>query len=586
MSARQNKTKSSQQVRKRTKQSPASTADAKRTDDEQGMPPMLNPGAVSSSLDSIQINPRTPKTARANWTGLEDDENEDVELSLLGEEERRQAAAGLDQEYGAPDDSKRPLSAKDKKAMVLLSVLYLIQGVPIGLALGSVPFILREHLSYSQLAIFALSSYPYSLKLLWSPIVDSVFFQSIGRRKSWIIPIQFVIGMLMLYISLNVQKLLDDPGNNIHELTVIFTSLVLFSATQDIAVDGWALTLLSPENLSYASTCQTIGLNTGYFASFTVFLAFNSEAFSKKWGVPVLSLSTYLRFWSVVCFAVTLYLIFVQKEDRDAVPEGGDMSIMGVYKTIWNICKLKHVQSMIIMHFFAKVGFQANESVTSLKMVEKGLGREDLAITVLIDFPFQIFGGWLAARWSRGETPLRPWVWAFWPRLGFSLISTLIIYFFPKPPITTAFFAFLIVHTVLQSFSSTIQFVGISAFHTRISDPLIGGTYMTLMNTFSNLGGTWPKFFILKGVDLFTVATCKVKDAGSELAFKATECVSEHGKDMCKQINGDCVTERDGYYIVSGVCMTFGVLFLLFYTIPMARKLQALPISRWRVTVS
>lgn len=43
---------------------------------------------------------------------------------------------------------------------------------------------------------------------------------------------------------------------------------------------GWALTLLSEENLSYASTCQTIGLNTGYFASFTVFLAFNSEAFA------------------------------------------------------------------------------------------------------------------------------------------------------------------------------------------------------------------------------------------------------------------------------------------------------------------
>lgn len=48
----------------------------------------------------------------------------------------------------------------------------------------------------------------------------------------------------------------------------------------DIAVDGWALTLLSPENLSFASTCQTIGLNTGFFASFTVFLALNSEAFS------------------------------------------------------------------------------------------------------------------------------------------------------------------------------------------------------------------------------------------------------------------------------------------------------------------
>lgn len=32
----------------------------------------------------------------------------------------------------------------------------------------------------------------------------------------------------------------------------------------------------------------------------------------------------------------------------------------------------------------------------------------------------------------------------------------------------------------------TVQFVGISAFHTRISDPLIGGTYMTV-----RLGLVW-----------------------------------------------------------------------------------------------
>lgn len=74
---------------------------------------------------------------------------------------------------------------------------------------GSVPFLLREHLSYSQLGTFALSGYPYSLKLLWSPIVDTVFLPSIGRRKSWIIPMQMVIGTLMFFISWNVQALLD-----------------------------------------------------------------------------------------------------------------------------------------------------------------------------------------------------------------------------------------------------------------------------------------------------------------------------------------------------------------------------------------
>lgn len=62
-------------------------------------------------------------------------------------------------------------------------------------------------------------------------------------------------------------------------LTIIFTVMVFLCATQDIAVDGWALTLLKEENKTYASTAQTIGLNTGYFMSFTVFLALNSAEF-------------------------------------------------------------------------------------------------------------------------------------------------------------------------------------------------------------------------------------------------------------------------------------------------------------------
>lgn len=535
--------------------------------------------AVSSSLHNNHILPRTLKSPRDYVNGRGDD----VELTLLGEADRRQASVGLEDDTLPPrSPGKRPMSRKDKRAMVLLCVLYLIQGVPLGLALGSVPFLLKEHLSYSQLATFALSSYPYSLKLLWSPIVDSVFFKSVGRRKSWIIPMQLIVGTLMLYISLNVQKLMNDPSNNVMELTVVFTSLVLFSATQDIAVDGWALTLLSQDSLSYASTCQTIGLNTGFFASFTVFLALNSQSFAEKWGIPQLTLGAYLRFWSVVCYLVTFWLLFFKTEEKEAANQA-DMSISGVYKTIWSICKLKHVQLLIVMHFFAKVGFAANDAVTSLKMIEKGFKREDLAAAVLIDFPFQILGGWLTASWSTGDRPLKPWIWAFWPRLGLGLIATLVVYWFPTTPYSFGFFVWIVVHTVLSSFSSTVQFVGISAFHTRISDPLIGGTYMTLLNTFTNMGGTWPKWFVLKGVDLFSVATCQVTGNGIELAVRAAECVSEHGKDLCKEINGECITETDGYYIVSAICMLFGVLFLVAFIVPTARRLQALPTSAWRI---
>mgnify|MGYP000464915017 FL=1 len=155
----------------------------------------------------------------------------------------------------------------------------LLQGIPVGLAFGSIPFLLRAKLSYSQIGIFTLCTYPYSLKLLWSPIVDSIFSAKLGRRKSWIVPIQGIIGVLLWWLGGNVTSLMEAVEPDVNKLTGLFFILVFFAATQDIAVDGWALTLLSKDNLSYASTAQTIGLNTGYFLSFTVFLAFNSVEF-------------------------------------------------------------------------------------------------------------------------------------------------------------------------------------------------------------------------------------------------------------------------------------------------------------------
>ncbi|KAI0762568.1 MFS general substrate transporter [Fomes fomentarius] len=542
--------------------------------------------AHATSLETIEVLPRTPRTPamsrRGHNAGRTPDEVDEVELSLLGEEERRAAAAGLtveeEEQYLGQADGKKPFSARDKQAIVLLIILYLIQGFPLGLALGSIPFILREHLSYSELAVFSLAGYPYSLKLFWSPIVDSIFFRSIGRRKSWIIPMQLIIGTTMLAMSFQAEELMNNPGEHLYMLSFAFTSLVFFSATQDIAVDGWALTLLSEDNLAYASTCQTIGLNTGYLLSYTVFLALNSEDFAKRWGIPRLTLSTYLFFCAFMSFGVTIWLFFI-KEDKESTTE--DISIKAVYVTMWEICKLRHVQVLLMVHLLAKIGWQASDAATQLKMVEKGLGREDLAITVLIDFPFEIVGGWLAGKWSRGDKPLRAWIYAFWPRLFLTLLSTLMVYWFPKPPITNAFFVSLILLTIFQSFASTIQFGGISAFHTRISDPVVGGTYMTLLNTFTNLGGTWPRYFVLKGVDYFSIATCNITE--SSLAVTAQECVSEHGKAACAKLGGECVTEQDGYYIVSAICIGSGVLAVLFFLIPTAKKLQAVPVSKWRI---
>lgn len=52
------------------------------------------------------------------------------------------------------------------------------------------------------------------------------------------------------------------------------------------------------------------------------------------------------------------------------------------------------------------------------------------------------------------------------------------------------------------------MYVAIMAFNAKVSDPLIGGTYMTLLNTVSNLGGNWPATVALWLVDPLTVKQC------------------------------------------------------------------------------
>ena len=46
------------------------------------------------------------------------------------------------------------------------------------------------------------------------------------------------------------------------------------------------------------------------------------------------------------------------------------------------------------------------------------------------------------------------------------------------------------------------------SFHARISDPRVGGTYLTLLNTLTNLGGNWCQTLALWLVDGLTWTTC------------------------------------------------------------------------------
>ncbi|KAI8354678.1 acetyl-coenzyme A transporter 1-domain-containing protein [Blakeslea trispora] len=515
---------------------------------------------------------------------LSKDEAEELELDEFIKDKKSRE----DIDTTIVSEEAQTLNKRDYGNFALLVILYLLQGIPVGLSFGSIPFLLKAKLSYSQIGLFSLSSWPYSLKLLWSPIVDAVYNPTLGRRKSWIVPIQIMTGILFYLLGTQIDSMMSAEHVPIYTLTYSFLTTIFFCATQDIAVDGWALTLLSKESLSYASTAQTIGLNCGYFLSFTVFLSFNSSEFSNKYlrsepkEVGVLGLGEYMRFWAFMYLIITAYLVLFKKE-TNVEDEESQLGIRGVYSTIWKICKLPHMRSFVLVLLVSKIGFICHEAVTSLKLLEKGFSREDLAFSVLLDFPLQIFFGYYAAKWSNGTRPLKPWLYAFYGRLACSALGMLIVAGFPQDqPVGMLYFGIIMLSTVLSSFMSTVQFVSISAFMTSIADPVIGGTYMTLLNTFSNFGGTWPKFFVLEAVDQFTVNTCSVSDKLGQVI----SCAEETGKELCEQMEGTCQLEKDGYYVVGTLCVVVGLVMLLGYIKPAVKQLERYPKMMWRLASS
>jgi PAT family acetyl-CoA transporter-like MFS transporter 1 len=122
------------------------------------------------------------------------------------------------------------------------------------------------------------------------------------------------------------------------------------------------------------------------------------------------------------------------------------------------------------------------------------------------------------------------------------------------------------------------------AFFAKISDPLIGGTYMTLMNTISNIGGSWVQTFFLWFCDVITWRRCIFDDdliAQNSTALPLDNtCKNKIEKEQCKELGGKCFTDVDGYYIEVCINVVYGIVWFYFGR-KLIMHLQNLPSKDW-----
>uniref|UniRef100_A0A6V3DJ58 Acetyl-coenzyme A transporter 1 n=1 Tax=Heterosigma akashiwo TaxID=2829 RepID=A0A6V3DJ58_HETAK len=480
----------------------------------------------------------------------------------------------------------------DLGSIILLLILYTLQGIPMGLS-GSVPFLLQDkEVSYAEQALFSLVTLPFSLKLIWAPLVDSTYLPAVGRRKSWLVPVQLICGLVMLGATMVIDDWVGATGAipSVPNLTWYFLFLYFLMATQDIAVDGWALTMLSEENVGYASTCNTIGQTIGYFVAHVGFLALQDAGVCNKYlrSVPsetgMVTLASFMNFWAIVFIVTTLYVWFFKAEKEEVGGEETD-GLVETYKKAWQCIRLPAVKKLCIILMTCKIAFAATDAATSLKLVEYGMPKEELAMLS----PFLVVLGVAIpvaiGRFTAGPRPLSVFVWGFPVRLVCGVVYAFVLplakpaYMVPGAT-PYSFYAALLLAVILHEVAANMMYVAQMAFFSKISDPAIGGTYMTLLNTIANLGTKWPNSASLYFMDSLTQKEC-IDDEGTEL-FDGITSVCMPASTECTEAGGSCVVVADGYYIQVALCTAAGLLWLLALG-NATLALQELPPGRWRI---
>lgn len=399
-------------------------------------------------------------------------------------------------------------------------------------------------------------------------------------------------------------------------------------ATQDIAVDGWALTMLSKKNRGKGPICNSIGQNIGYFLSYVGFLALNDVDSSENlWrplfglpsqpGVGLVSLGGFVKFMGIFMLVITV-LVGLFKKEVDMSIEGGDcctigmpgsnssntdmetllpkkkqqqnvdddddddaeidayeIGIMETYRRLWAVVKLPAVQSLILILLTYRLPCALSDNVKFLKAVEFGLSKQTTALlSPMIVLPLGILVPIIATKIWHGN-PLRQFMLAYKFRVTLVALVDMAMLVSVRSYLAgglilggegtskAIFWGLLIASTALQATVHSMQFNAQMTFFAHRVDPAIGGSYMTLLNTFANLGGTWPASFVMYLVGQFTVPpVCTVGDDGAEI----------------------CTGGKDAYFPLQMTLSALGCVWIYFMS-KRVYHVAELPDDAWRTHI-
>src|SRR3569833_223067 len=150
----------------------------------------------------------------------------------------------------------------------VLIVLFLgfSSGLPLALSGATLLVWMREAgVDLKTIGLFALVGTPYTLKLLWAPLVDALhvplFTRVFGRRRGWLLFSQLLL--IVAIVLLAMTDLASSPFYVALGALLVATT----SSTQDIVVDAFRVESLPESELAAGMAAYVAAYRIGMLVS-------------------------------------------------------------------------------------------------------------------------------------------------------------------------------------------------------------------------------------------------------------------------------------------------------------------------------
>ena len=140
------------------------------------------------------------------------------------------------------------------RKMAALTLIGFSSGLPLYLTSRTLQaWMTVEQVDLGAIGLFSLVGLPYSLKFIWSPLLDRFALPILGRRRGWLITLQ--IGLLIAIALMAWQQ----PKQALQLLAVNAVAIAFLSASQDIAADAYRTDVLEELELGAGAAVYVLG---------------------------------------------------------------------------------------------------------------------------------------------------------------------------------------------------------------------------------------------------------------------------------------------------------------------------------------